>query len=66
MKTVKKVITAFIEQELQFDSKLEYLAYMESLKQSKKQFKEVQYKQLESGEVVITVRKQYNNNVFPH
>jgi hypothetical protein len=63
---VKKIVAAWIEQILEFPTKLEYLAYIESLKKGKPQkFKETSFEQLESGVVRITIRKQYNNNAFP-
>lgn len=62
---MKKIIAAWIEQILEFDSKLEYMTYMEELKQKNQHFKEVSYEQLESGVVRIGIRKQYNNNNFP-
>lgn len=63
---MKKIIAAWIEQILEFPSKLEYLAYMEELKKGRPQkFKEVSYEQLESGAVRIRIMKQYNNNAFP-
>nr|DAZ41843.1 MAG TPA: hypothetical protein [Caudoviricetes sp.] len=62
---VKKIVAAWIEQILEFPSKLEYLAYMEGVKAKGQKFSEVDYKQLESGVVRIQVRKQYNNNAFP-
>lgn len=64
---VKKIVAAWIEQILEFPTKLEYLAYMESLKKGRPQkFKETSFEQLESGVVRITIRKQYNNNnAFP-
>ena len=63
---VKKIVAAWIEQILEFPTKLEYLAYMESLKKGRSQkFKETSFEQLESGVVRITIRKQYNNNAFP-
>lgn len=63
---MKKIVAAWIEQILEFPSKLEYLAYMESLKTGRPQeFEEVSYEQLESGIVRIRIRKQYNNNHFP-
>lgn len=66
VKFVKKtIIAAWIEQILEFPSKLEYMAYMENLKQKKQKFKEVHYEQLQSGVVKIQIRKQYNNNAFP-
>lgn len=62
---MKKIVTAWIEQILEFPSKLEYMAYIAELQQKNQQFKEVSYEQLESGVVRIGIRKQYNNNVFP-
>ena len=63
---MKTIVAAWIEQILEFPSKLEYMAYMESLKNGRPQkFKEVHYEQLESGVVRIQIRKQYNNNAFP-
>ncbi len=62
---VKYIEAAWIEQILQFDSKLEYLAYVEELKQGNKKFKEMSYNQNVSGKVVVRIRKQYNNNNFP-
>ena len=63
---MKKIVAAWIEQILEFPSKLEYLAYIAHLKNGRPQkFKEMSYEQLESGVVRITIRKQYNNNAFP-
>lgn len=62
---MKTIVAAWIEQILEFPSKLEYTAYMEDLKQKKQKFKEVHYEQSESGVVRIQIRKQYNNNAFP-
>lgn len=62
---MKTIVAAWIEQILQFDSKLEYMAYISDLEQKKQKFKEVQYKQDVSGKVTLHIRKQYNNNVFP-
>ena len=56
---MKKIVAAWIEQILEFPTKLEYLAYIESLKKGKPQkFKETSFEQLESGVVRITIRKQ--------
>ena len=62
---MKKIVAAWIEQILEFDGKLEYMAYVEGLKQKKQKFKAVSFEQLESGVVRIRIRKQYNNNNFP-
>lgn len=65
MRKLKKIVAAWIEQILEFDGKLEYMAYMEGLKQKGQRFKEISFDQLESGVVKIRIRKQYNNNAFP-
>lgn len=62
---MKKIVAAWIEQILEFDSKLEYLAYMEGLKQKGQKFKEISCKQEQSGVVRLRIMKQYNNNNFP-
>lgn len=62
---MKKIVIAWIEQVLEFDSKLEYLTYISELEQSGKKFKEIEYNQDASGKVTVRVRKQYNNNDFP-
>lgn len=62
---MKKIVAAWIEQILEFDGKLEYMVYMEGLKQKGQRFKEISFDQLESGVVKIRIRKQYNNNAFP-
>lgn len=63
--SVKKIVAAWIEQILEFPSKMEYQAYIVELEQKNKKFKEVKYEQLESGTIRIGIRKQYNNNAFP-
>ena len=62
---MKKILLAWIEQVVQFDSKLESLTYIEELKRSGRKFSIVSNKQDNSGKVYLQVRKQYNNNNFP-
>lgn len=62
---MKKILSAQIEQYLQFDSEIEYTVYMEELKQKKQKFKEIKHSQDISGKVTLHIKKQYNNNVFP-
>lgn len=63
---MKKVLTAFTEQVLQFDSKAEYQDYIHKLKTGRPQkFKEMNVKEDAAGKVFLTIRKQYNNNAFP-
>lgn len=63
---MKKILSAWIEQILQFDSKLEYMAYISDLEQKKQKFKIVEQNQDVSGKVTLHIQKQYNNNVFPN
>lgn len=63
---MKVIKAAWIEQILEFDSKLEYLAYMEGLKQKSGRFREVEHNQDVSGKVTLRIMKQYNNNRFPN
>jgi len=63
---MKKISSAWIEQILQFDSKLEYMAYISDLEQKKQKFRVVEQNQDVSGKVTLHIRKQYNNNVFPN
>lgn len=62
---MKKIVAAWIEQILEFDSEQEYMSYLSELEQKGQKFKEVQHEQLESGVVRIDIRKQYNKNSFP-
>lgn len=62
---MKKIVAAWIEQILEFPSKLEYLAYVEMLKRKPQRFQVTSEEQLESGVMRIRIRKQYNNNAFP-
>lgn len=62
---MKKILTAWIEQTVQFDSESESLTYIEELKKSGRKFNIISNKQDESGKVCLQIRKQYNNNTFP-
>lgn len=62
---MKVIKAAWIEQILEFDSKLEYLAYIEGLKQKGTKYSEIVHNQDTSGRVMLRIRKQYNNNAFP-
>ena len=53
---MKKIVAAWIEQILEFDGKLEYMAYMEGLKQKGQRFKEICFEQMGSGIVKIRIR----------
>ena len=62
---MKKIVAAWIEQILEFDSVQEYTTYIESLKGKNQKFKEVKNEKLKSGIVRLRIMKQYNNNEFP-
>lgn len=62
---MKKILSAWIEQILQFDSKLEYMGYINDLEQKKQKFSVVELNQDDSGKVTLHIKKQYNNNIFP-
>ena len=62
---MKKILSAWIEQILQFDSESEYRAYVRDLEQKKQKFSVVEQEQDSSGKVTLHIKKQYNNNIFP-
>lgn len=61
---MKKILSAWIEQILQFDSELEYMAYISDLEQKEQKFIVVEQNQDDSGKVTLHIKKQYNNNIF--
>lgn len=62
---MKKILSAWIEQILQFDSESEYMGYINDLEQKKQKFSVVEQNQDDSGKVTLHIKKQYNNNIFP-
>lgn len=62
---MKKILTAWIEQVVQLDSKLESLTYIEELKKTGRKFSIISNRQDATGKVFLRIRKQYNNNIFP-
>lgn len=62
---MKRIVQAWIEQILQFDTKLECMAYIEELKQKKQKFSIIKQEQDGFGVVTLQIRKQYNKNNFP-
>lgn len=61
----KKILTAFTEQVVQFDNEQEYQGYLLCLKNRKTLYCVKDVKTDAAGKVYVTIRKQYNNNVFP-
>lgn len=60
---MKKVISACIEQFIEFDSKEEYEAYERELSQGKKKYKILSARK-QKGRYLVHLKKQYNNNSF--
>lgn len=61
---MKKIIAAWIEQILEFDTEDEYELYAEKISQTGKKWKSV-IEYLENGKLRVRIQKQYNNNTFP-
>ena len=61
----KRILSAFIEQSLQFDCRTDYEAHVQDLKRGKFKYSLNNFRTDEEGKVYVTVRKQYNNNAFP-
>ena len=62
---MKRIVHAWIEQILQFDTKLECLAYIEEIKKKNQKFKIIKQERDKCGVVTLQIRKQYNKNNFP-
>jgi hypothetical protein len=62
---MKKIIAAWFEQILEFDNKMEYLAFTIDLKKKGVNYQVMKEKTDESGAMRIRLRKQYNKNEFP-
>jgi ATP-dependent RNA circularization protein (DNA/RNA ligase family) len=59
---VKKVISACIDQVIQFDSEQEVDKFLEHLKSGKQRFTVVWKNTLNDGKVQIRIKKQYNKH----
>ena len=59
---MKKIISACIDQVVQFDSEQELLNFLEHLKSRKQRFTVVWKNNLNDGIVQIRIRRQYNNH----
>ena len=59
---MKKVISACLDQILEFDSEQEVDKLIEFLKSRKQRFKVIWKNTLNNGKVQIRIKKQYNNN----
>lgn len=63
---MKKILFAWIEQVLEFDSEQEAAEYKRKLASGRKQvYRIIEEKTLENGQVRLHIKKQYNKNIFP-
>lgn len=62
---MKKIISAWIEQHLEFDSEMEYAVFYQDLKNGKRKFRVISTEKLPDGKIKVHLMKQYNNNNFP-
>ena len=62
---MKKIILAWIEQHLEFDSEMEYAVFYQDLKDGKRKFRIISTEKLSDGKFKVHLMKQYNNNNFP-
>lgn len=62
---MKKILEAWIEQKIKFDSEMEYRAFYHDLKNGKKAYEVVSEEKCSDGSVVVHLLRQYNNNKFP-
>jgi len=63
---MKKIILAWIEQVLEFDSTADYNIYLTDLDRKGQKYDVTKHEVLDSGVVKVRIRKQYNNNQFPN
>lgn len=63
---MKKIVKAWIQQIIEFDSEEEYNKYADEISKNGKKWDAPSLLIDEkTGKVTATVRKQYNNNAFP-
>lgn len=62
---MKKILSACIEQDIEFDSEAEYQSYIDDLRRKNQRFVETGHTQDGTGKVILHIRKQYNKNSFP-
>ncbi len=61
---MKKILEACIEQILQFDSEMEWIAFHHNLKTGRKAYEVLSEEKQIDGSVIVHIKKQYNNNKF--
>ena len=61
---IKKILSAFIEQIIQFDDDRELDKLTKKLTERKQDFQIVSSYHNQEGKLIVKIRKQYNNNVL--
>lgn len=62
---MKKIVKAWIQQIIEFDSEEEYNKYADDLSKNGKKWDSTLLINEKTGKVTATIRKQYNKNAFP-
>lgn len=62
---MKRIISAWIEQFIEFDSEMEYAIFEQDLKNSNKKYRIISKDKLPDGKYRIHLKRQYNKNIFP-
>lgn len=62
---MKKIVKAWVQQIIEFDSEEEYNKYADEISKNGKKWDALLVIDEKTGKVTATVRKQYNNNAFP-
>lgn len=62
---MKKILSAWIEQFIEFDSEMEFAVFEQKLKDSKKGYRIIHAQKCSDGKYKIHIIRQYNNNQFP-
>lgn len=62
---MKKIISAWIEQVIEFDSMTEYQKFINDLKNGKKAYRIITPGCKVDGKICTHIMRQYNNNNFP-
>lgn len=62
---MKKILSAWIEQFIEFSSEMEWVAFHHDLKNGRKAYEVMSEEKHSDGSMLIHLRRQYNNNKFP-
>lgn len=62
---MKKILSAWIEQFIEFDSEMEFAVFEQKLKDNRKGYRIIHAQKCSDGKYKIHIIRQYNNNQFP-